>query len=265
MLRSTRDLESYRVEAEDGPVGAVSDFLFDDERWTIRYLVTDTGSFFEDRRVLISPISFRRADWSTRAFHLALTRDKVKASPSIDVDEPVSRQRERDYYRFYGWPEYWGHATPYSWGVGPDPGSLVASGVPFSIEDPDVGDHHLRSAHVVTGYHVQGSDGEIGHVSDLIVDDQTWDIRYLVVDTSNWWVGKKVLVSPRWADRVSWEDSKVFLGLPRETIRSCPEWNPSSPVNREYELRMFDYYGRPTYWQAPAPIDAPGGALPPVL
>jgi len=108
MLRSLKDLEHYEVTATDGDIGDVEHFLLDDERWTVRYLVVKTGGFFDGRRVLISPISFRRAEWSTQRFHLALTRDKVKGSPDIDLDLPVSRQNERSFHRYYGYPNYWG-------------------------------------------------------------------------------------------------------------------------------------------------------------
>jgi hypothetical protein len=109
-------------------------------------------------------------------------------------------------------------------------------------------DIHLRSTSAVTGYHVSAADGEIGHVRDFIVDDETWAIRYLEVDTQNWWPGKKVLVSPQWINRVSWADSKVYVDLTRETIQNGPEWVESIPVTREYEHRLYDYYARSPYW-----------------
>jgi hypothetical protein len=241
------------MAARDGEIGHVVEFLFDDQRWTVRYLIAQTGGFMDGRRVLISPISFREADWSGRRFQLALTVDKIKHSPSVDLDKPVSRQHERDYLQYYGYPSYWGY--PGLWGSGPHP-SLLAAGV-WSETLADIhetaGDPHLRSTKSVRGYHIQGSDDAIGHVDDFIVDDDTWEIRYLVVDTSNWWLGKKVLVAPTWAKRISWEESKVYLDLSRDVIRSSPAWNPNSPINREYETRMYDYYGRPAYWQHGAP------------
>jgi hypothetical protein len=109
-------------------------------------------------------------------------------------------------------------------------------------------DSHLRSTDEVKGYHIEATDGEIGHVEDFIVDDGTWAIRYLEVDTRNWWPGKKVLVSPQWVDNVSWPDSKVYVGLSRETIQNSPEYIESMPVTREYEKRLYDHYGRSPYW-----------------
>jgi len=83
MLRSLKSLERYKLCASDGEIGSVADFLIDDHRWAVRYLVAETASFFADRKVLISPLFFRQADWAERRFHLAMTRDKIKNSPAI--------------------------------------------------------------------------------------------------------------------------------------------------------------------------------------
>ena len=248
MLRSLRDLERYTVSTTDGDIGSVVNFLLDDERWVVRYLVVETGGFLKGRRVLISPIFFGQAEWSTRRFHLALTMDQVRNSPSIDVDKPISRQHERDYYRHYGYPYYWGALG--LWGGGAYPNSLEAgkwSEVPGRPDEPP-GDTHLRSAQEVTGYRIHGSDGEIGHVADFIVDDETWDVRYLVVDTSNWWLGKKVLVAPYWATYIFWDDKMVQVDLSRQAVRSSPEWDAVAALNRDYEAQLYDHYGSPAYW-----------------
>ena len=100
----------------------------------------------------------------------------------------------------------------------------------------------------VTGYNIEATDGEIGHVDGFVVDDEAWAIRYIEVATRNWWPGKKVLVSPAWIERVSWADSKVYVGLSREAIKSAPEYVESMPITREYENRLYAHYGRPPYW-----------------
>jgi sporulation protein YlmC with PRC-barrel domain len=255
MLRSLKDIEGYVVSASDGEIGEVADFLFDDERWVIRYLVVEAGgSFFKDgRQVLISPIFFRQAEWATRQFHLALTSEKVKNSPSIDVHEPVSRQHEQDYNRYYGYPNYWEYSG--FWGMSTYPAGLAPGqwneGAAERSKKPS-GDGHLRSDKEIRGYHIEGSDEAIGHIQDCIVDDETWKVRYLVVDTSNWWLGKSVLIAPHWASRISWKDRKVFVDLSRQKIKNSPEWNAETAVNRAYETRLYDYYGRPADW-------SPGG------
>ena len=264
MLRSLKDLEHYTVTATDGVVGSVVGFLLDDESWAIRYLVVDR-IHSAGPRVLVTPISFRKADSSTRTFHLDLTREKVENSPSIDTDEPVSRQHERDLFGYYGYPYYWGN--PGLWGAGIYPGLLAKTDrphAPIEATSKHADDVHLRSTNELRGYHIQGTDAAVGHLDDLVVDDETWKVRYLVIDTSNWWVGRRVLVAPAWARTISWEQRKIRVDLTRQAIKGSPEWDPLAPVNREYESRLYDYYGRPEYWgngdgqvTAPVPMHAP--------
>ena len=143
MLRSLKDLERYTVSATDGDIGSVVNFLLDDERWAVRYLIVKTDGLFDGSQVLISPISFRRVDWSTHRFELALTKDKVRHSPSVNLDKPVSRQHEWDYYRYYEYNHYWGYAG--LWGMATYPQVLAAR----TWNDPPVepsNDVHLRSA-----------------------------------------------------------------------------------------------------------------------
>ena len=248
MLRSLKDLERYTVRATDGDIGKLVNFMLDDQHWTIRYLVAKTDGFFEERRVLISPISLRLADWSTRCLHVALTRDKVKQSPNVDLNQPISRQQERDYYRYYGYPYYWGYTG--LWGMGAYPSWLAAGSWngPAGAHMEDDTDAHLRSANEVRGYHIQGSDDDIGHIDDFVIDDETWEVRYLVIDTSNWGFGKKVLVAPHWTNFISWEQRTVYIELSREEVKGSPEWNPSQAPSREYEASLYDHYGRLAYW-----------------
>jgi hypothetical protein len=106
----------------------------------------------------------------------------------------------------------------------------------------------LRSTADVSGHHIQARDGEIGHVEDFIIDDETWAIRYLIIDTQNWWPGKQVLVSPRWIESVSWIDLKVFVNLSRETIKQAPEYTELSLLTRDYETGLHRHYDRQGYW-----------------
>jgi hypothetical protein len=251
MLRSLKNLDGYAVAATDGDIGSVVNFFLDDEHWVVRYLIVETGGFFGGRPVLISPISFREVEWATQHLHLALTREKVKNSPNVDVHQPVSRQHELDYFHYFGYPPYWGYSG--LWAMGGAPGLLGTNAwTEMAAEHSGAfkasGDVHLRSAKEIRGYHVQGSDDAIGHIEDFIVDDETWEVRYLVIDTSNWWLGKKVLIAPQWATGVSWEEGKVFIDLPRQAIKGSPEWDANAAVNREYETHLYDYYGRPAYW-----------------
>jgi len=247
MLRSLKELKNYALEAKDGKIGRCKDFLFDDEHWTIRYMVADTGKFLPGRKVLISPISIGSPEWIRQVFPVRLTKEWIKNAPGLDQDAPVSRQYEIDLSQFYGWNYYW-HGT-YPWGIAAYPGALYDKPlVQEGVLEPDSGDNHLRSVNEVRGYHIQAKDNDIGHVEDFIMDDESWAMRYMVVDTLNWLPGRKVLVAPMWITAVSWADRKVSVDLSREQIKECPEYDPAIPVNREYEEQLYDFYGRPKYW-----------------
>jgi hypothetical protein len=247
MLRSVKTLYNYVLEAADGEIGRCKDFLFDDVRWTVRYMVADTGKWLPGRKVLISPISLGKPDWNSRLFPVRLTKRQIDEAPDLDEDAPVSRQYEIKWTQYYGWPIYWG--GEHAWGAVAYPGaSYDAKTTKNETVEVDSGDHHLRSVDEVTGYRIQATDDNIGHVEDFIIDDQTWTVRYMVVDTRNWLPGRKVLVAPLWITSIDWAESKVRVDLTREQVKDSPEYDPSTPVKREYEGRLYDFYGRPKYW-----------------
>lgn len=258
MLRTVDSLNGYTILATDGDLGSIKEVYFDDERWGIRYLVVETGSWLSSRRVLISPYSVTRVDSTDRAIEVSLTLDQVKNSPDIDTHQPISRQLEGDYSQYYGYGNYW--TGPYLWGVGgyPDYPMPGAGTIPPATERPEdvarrtsdqAHDTHLRSSAKVSGYHILGTDDEIGHVKDFIFDDEDWAIRYLVVDTRNWWPGgKKVLVGTQWIARIDWTDSTVQTKLTREQIKNSPEYADDLPLDRDYETELHKFYGEPGYW-----------------
>ncbi len=234
MLRVLNSIEQYTVSASDGDVGSVADFFLDDERWTIRYLVVETGEFYGDRPVLVSPVSFLRVDWSHRRFHLALTMATVRDSPSVNLHAPVSRRQERAYARQHGYPCYWADRwkdkTPES--NPPEPSD-------------EAGSAHLRSAREIGGYRLQGRDELIGNIDGFLVDDETWQVRHVVVVTTHHWFSKRVLIAPQWISSISWADKRASVDISREAVQRCPEWDHRVAITREYEMDLHDFHQRP--------------------
>ena len=245
MLIKAKTLTDYTLDSYDGEIGKVIQFYFDDRHWTIRYLVADTGDWLTDRQVLISPYALVAVVKEERHITVNLSKKQIEDSPPLNADNPVSRQFEEEYYGYYEWPMYW--AGPFIWGAYP---YIVRDGNRFEESPPGekTWDHHLRSTQEVRGYHIQSADGEIGHVEDFIIDDETWAIRYLVINTKNWWPGKKVLISPEWIENVSWSESKVIVNLSREIIKQSPEYTDDSLLTRYYEAGLHRYYNRQGYW-----------------
>lgn len=266
MLRSINNLQGRGIRATDGDIGSVDQFFFDDETWTVRYLVVDTGDWLPGRQVLISPIALGDADREAETLRVSLTKQQINDSPDIDTDKPISRQHEAEYFGYYGYPPYWyggglWGASGYPIGMAMPPTGLgypdrvgVATGYAESgaaadaARSEDQGDPNLRSTNEVIGYYIEAADGDIGHVEDFIIDDESWAIRYMVIDTVNWWSGKKVVVAPQWIKSVSWGESKVHVDLTREKIKQAPEYDPSVMVNRGYENKLYDHYERRKYF-----------------
>ena len=245
MLNKAKVLNGYKLHSLDGEIGTVKGFYFDDQHWTIRYLIADTGNWLTGRQVLISPYALGGVNKEDQYISVNLTKKQIEDSPSLDSDKPVSRQFEEIYFGYYGWPINEG--DPYIWASNPDI-ERVHKEWSESTQGKKVSDPYLRSTHDVSGHSLQATDGEIGHVEDFIIDDETWVIRYLIIDTRNWWLGKKVLVSPQWIKRISWDESKVFINLYREKIRQSPEYTEESLLTRDYETGLHRHYNRQGYW-----------------
>jgi uncharacterized protein YrrD len=253
MLLAASALKGYDIEATDGLIGTVDDLLFDDQSWKIRWLVVDAGNWLTGRKVLLHPSCVKAADHDLHILSVVLTKEQVKGSPGIGQDEPVSRQMEAHLYDYYGWDQYWG---PSYFGMGamasplsspPYFGGIGGGGPAMHDVASDHGDPHLHSMHVVIGTHIEATDGAIGHVENLLFDDSAWGIRYIVVDTRNWWPGQHVLVSPYSVQSVDFLDHKVRLDVSRDKVKASPPWDPVGEVNRDYENRLHHYYSWPGY------------------
>ena len=250
MLRSFKELKNYVLEAIDGEIGRCKDFLFDETEWIIRYMVADTRKWLTGRKVLISPQSLYEPEWLWKRFPVHLNRQQIKGSPPLEMDRPVSRQYETRWSDYYGLPGYW---------LGPGGGGTIyhpaegiespAANSPRAPQESKADDSRLRSVNEAIGYRIEASDGEIGQVKDFFADDQAWTLNYIMVDTGNWLPGRKVLVSPQWADTVSLPERKVFFELSKEKTKKSPEYNPAEPPDRKYEDLLYSYYGFPPYWK----------------
>lgn len=249
MLRRSNDLTGFKLGARDGEIGRVKDLYFDDENWTVRYAVADTNKWLPGRKVLLSPFAFREFRDQDKVLQVDLTQDQIKSSPSIDEHIPISRAYEIQYHQYYNWPFYWqGSAL---WGPGALPVyPLDQAGVPTPASTPTQlgAEPHLRSMAATHRYRIHAHDGEIGHVDDFIIDDSSWQIRYVVIGTRLWLPGKRVLLAPEWISAVDWQTSEMRVDLNRSSIERAPEYDPEKTIDREYEKQLFDYYRREPYW-----------------
>ncbi len=236
MEHNINSLINNSIEATDGDIGEVKDFYFDDQTWDIRYLIVKTGSWLSGKEVLISPAALVNTCWKNEFFPVNLTKEQIRNSPDIDTNKPVSRQQEIALYEHYAWEGYWLS--------GLYPGGYLGVSIPFPKMDEKpplevVNDKkanaelHLRSTQRINGYHIHASDGDIGHVNDFIIDDNTWQITHIVVDTHNWFGGKKVLVPVAHVNKMTWNDSKIILDISIGAIEQCKLFAESDFINRQ--------------------------------
>lgn len=249
MLHRVNEIRVFTVGATDGDIGDVKEAYFDDERWAIRYLVVETGKWLRGRKVLISPIAVRGVSWDEGVINVSLSQQQVRESPGIDTDKPVSRQHEIIFHDYYGYPTYWEGDNLWGLGTHPMPWVGASPDVAFSSNDEadDAsagskqqesdrerlrGDSHLRSSREVIGYEVMATDGPNGSVEDFVFDDETWAIRFLIVDTRKWSRGRHVLIPPEWIDSVNWLEHEVYVKVARAAVETSPEFDPALPLPR---------------------------------
>ena len=235
MKRSIKILSGYSIEAIDGPKGKVKDFLFDEEAWIIRYIEADYGKLFKNRKVLIPKLFLKEPEWDKKHFPINLTKKNIESCPGLEEKMPVSREYEQLLSKHYSVDYYW----PYVYNA-PVTGSMYFPPRPLRppakiVSEEDL-DTSLRSFREIKGYHIRAIDGKLGHVEDLIVDDDDWQIVYVIVDTSNWrpW-SKKVILAIDWLDEISYVDKQVMISLNTETIKNAPEYDADRPIEVDFE------------------------------
>jgi hypothetical protein len=249
MLRNASAIHGCAIQASDGTIGTVSDILFDQGNWLVRWLVVDTGDWLPGRKVLLPASVLGHINLQKQEFAVRLTMAQVKDSPDINTDKPVSRQMESYVYDYYGWSPYWGTDFALSAYGGMGVGLTQTPFLDEKTHEEELdralrhdGNPHLRSIEAVTGYHIHASDGEIGHIEDFLVQEDDWSIHYLVVDTKNWWPGQKVLISPRSVEEIDWSAELVSLSVDRQRVKDSPIYETSTLVDRTFEQNFHNYY-----------------------
>lgn len=243
--RRPRSIQGNPVHAVDGELGSITDVFFDDHAWTVRYLVVYLEGGLDGQEALITPGSVSDADRQSRSLYVDTNRERVREAPHIGANLPVAARQEAVYHEYLGTDPYWIQD--------PAPVAPVQPIQPPGIEPGEGaaragGDPHLRSAQEVVGYHVETADGSVGHVEDLLLDDEAWRVRYIVVDTRNWLPAKKVLVPPDCVSGMEWSLQRILVDLNSQEIKDAPAWDPDAPMDRRYETRLHEHYGQAPYW-----------------
>jgi uncharacterized protein YrrD len=242
MIRGVKELRGLKMYSIDEEIGKLVDIYFEENEWIVRYLVVEVGDWLDRKTILFSPLAVTLLEDGIK---IGIKREMIEKSPAVDVERPISRQQEVELHRYFDWPFYWVRLDHSSYPLVEMYTEMREKGnIADEVESP-----LLRSAREVTGYKIAARDGEIGSVDNFLIDDTSWRILYMVVDTGSWLPGRKVLISPTWIEEISWNDSRVRVNLDQDTIRNSPEYDPSAPPDREYEDRLYDHYERDKYWE----------------
>ena len=229
MQQNIENLIGFSLGANDGEIGKVEEFYFDDSTWDIRYIIVKTGGWLFGRKVLIAPQSVQKVDWGKNNFTINLTKEQVKNSPEIDTDKPVSLQQEISLYGHYDWQRFGGSGF-YAGASAPflNTPIIVDETVATEADSSDNrndDDVHLRSTDAIINYHIHATDGDVGHVNDFIIDTTTWKVLYLVVDTHNFIGEEKVLIPVESVIELQWIASKVMVDMTIESIKNAASFN----------------------------------------
>ncbi len=255
MLLRTSRLEQSHLRARDGRIGKITTFLFDEEQWVLRYIVAKHGFAFFGRRVLISPMSVTGALRDGEAITVGLTRKQVKNAPAADLAQPISRKKEAQFLRYYRVPVYWGGAGLWGGALTPVEAGSLASAPGLEAEYPPEADaetrdeSHLRSTREVAGYRVCAPENEVGQITDFVIEDTTWAVRYLRVETDEGVGGGTLFISPHWVREISWIERRVSIDTPLEQLRDVPRVGEGGAPTRDEEERLHEFFGKVRYWR----------------
>jgi len=240
MLRRINDVYGYTIDAADGHIGKVSNFLFDDTTWKIRYLVVDTGTWLLKQKVLIPATLLSPINAQMSTLPVKLTTQQVHESPDIDTDKPVSLQHQNALDLYY-------QSGPVPSPMGLMPNSAI-SPVPIMMPNENSSggqkqyDLHLRSTRHVKGYHIRSGDCQFGNVADFIISDENWIVPYMAINTINWLPSKWVLIPTPRIIKICWEEEMVHVDIGVEIIKNAPRYQPSVLIDPQYEDQLWRYY-----------------------
>jgi hypothetical protein len=216
MLLLTKQMHGALVEAADGKLGKLVDFLFDDRDWTVKNLVLDAGTWLNSRRVTLPPNIIRHKDWRDhRLMITGLSRDQVLKSPNVETRVTVGDSTKLETATIVDWGLYWIRIVDHPWQTADDP--------------------HLRNTEEVIKYHLRETDGRIGHVADFLIDEESWKIRFIEADTHNWWPGKRVLILPDRVESIDGAKRIVQIDLTRDALEHSLVYHPAMEEAHSYE------------------------------
>ena len=230
-------------------IGTICGFVVDKRSWNVSHIVVQIGKGLEDQNVLISQLAFGKPLLSDKVFPVSLTKGRSGIQSSDDFTDLSACSYVTKLEVCLGPPNGWALVRPMPLPAFPMP--MVSSFYVMENASSTQGEQNCdvrpQSCRDLIGSSVQATDGRVGVVDDLIVDDDCWLVRYVVLDTGRWFPGRKVILSTSWLKHASEDDPTLLMDLTSEAVKDGPTYDPGVPINRELESGIFAHYDRRPY------------------
>jgi hypothetical protein len=242
MLRRVRQLERYRVLTRDGKRRRCRDFLFDDLDWTVRHVVTDRRGWGKDRERAVPVHVLGKPRGDLARLPINLTEHEIEECPPPDRNDARLQARTAEAELHSRLQRSGGDGRPLRRlqmgriGLGAHPAETKSA-------HPDQAGQ-LRSLRALAGYRIQATDGHVGRTHDFVIDELSWQVRFLVVKMGVWPLARQVLVATEWILAINDGEARVHLDLRKEAMKNGPSWDQHTPVTPAVEAQLYDYYGR---------------------
>lgn len=254
MLHYASNIENYNLQATDGELGKVKNWYLDDLNWIIRYAAVDTRKWLPGRKVLISPSAIQTIDADNEEVRVRHDKDTVRDSPPLDETESINNDHEISLNEYYGWAPYW-HGTDL-WGQTSQPMLEEFRGGQTELTTDKIEEisrereYTLRETDdIKNNFTVFARKEQLGVVDDLLIDEENWKVRYLVIRVENEGEETHHLLSPDWISAADWQNSTLTFDISAEDIRKGPDYRNKPEISRQEEKEMYEHYYRAPYWE----------------
>lgn len=248
MFMKATTIEKFSLKAQDGEMGKAKDLYFNEQTYTVRYLTVESKKWFPDQIIYLSPSAIDHIDFEKNVIKVNNTKDELREVAGVKHESEMNHQREQELTTSMNWNQYWvgdevwgRHATPLNSTSDVKPSSVVTDRT-----------DHLRSVNHMKGVfnhaNVIAEDGDMGYVADVIIEKETWRIRYFVINCGKWSTHQLTLISPDWITSANWTKDEFYVDMTLEGIEKGPLYQKRKPITRDFEERMYHNYGKEPYW-----------------
>lgn len=199
MLRSVKNLHFSPVLGLDGIIGDIDRFYFHEKGWSIVYFVVTGKDKFNGKTVLLPVELFQSFDWQSHELYVHVNDEQIALSPEIPDRLPEVKASELQLEKRFGWKSDTLHI-----------GKANRNDSGKKIKSWDASGN-LVSTKTLLGLMLKAEDKRIGVIDDMAVDENTWQIRFLISHPHDHIAPRRLIVYPGWIKHISWVRKKIEL------------------------------------------------------